>query len=224
MATLRLPTPSPADERGPLPPHADPPGPRRRGVMWVERVLLVLGVVLLGYYGYVSAETYLYQAYENRELDAILASAPPRAVENTAAAVRLRTPGRGEMIGRVEIPRLDVSAVVRAGSDARTLQLAVGHIPGTALPGERGNMGLAGHRDTFFRRLQHIKPDDEIRVVTPEGVFTYRVERTVVVEPTDGWVLDPTDSSTLTLVTCYPFTYVGTAPQRFIVRASLRTS
>ncbi len=126
------------------------------------------------------------------------------------------------MIGRVEIPRLGVSVVVRAGSDARTLQLAVGHIGGTALPGESGNVGLAGHRDTFFRRLQDIRPDDEIRVATPHGVFTYRVERTVVVQPEDVWVLDPTDAPSLTLVTCYPFTYLGSAPQRFIVRASLQ--
>ncbi len=110
----------------------------------------------------------------------------------------------GSPIGRIEIPRLGVSSIVRAGSDARTLQLAVGHIPGTALPGEPGNMGLAGHRDTFFRRLRDIQPDDVIRVVTPDGTFRYRVERTNVVEPTDVWVLDPTPGTTLTLVTCYP--------------------
>ena len=133
----------------------------------------------------------------------------------------VRRPARGEAIGRVEIPRLEVATVIRAGSDARTLQLAVGHIPGTAMPGEAGNMGLAGHRDTFFRRLRDIRPDDEIKVVTPEGTFSYRVERTVVVDPKDVWVLDPTRTATLTLVTCYPFSYVGSAPQRFIVRASL---
>ncbi len=181
-------------------------------------------IVSLGYYGYVSAETSLYQAYENRELDAILASAPRRAPRRHRGTHRDLARRRGEMIGRVEIPRLDVSVVVRAGSDARTLQLAVGHIPGTALPGETGNIGLAGHRDTFFRRLRDIKPDDEIRVVTPHGVFTYRVERTVVVQPDDVWVLDPTGAPTLTLVTCYPFTYVGSAPQRFIVRASLHAT
>jgi sortase A len=225
MATWRLITPAPADDRGPLPPHAWPAKHRRRrALVWLERFLLVLGIVCLGYYTYVSAETYLYQAYENRELDAILASAPTRTAA-PAATVRLRPrPANGEIIGRVEIPRLDVSVVVRAGSDARTLQLAVGHIPGTALPGESGNVGLAGHRDTFFRRLKDIRPDDEIRVATPEGKFVYRVERTVVVEPTDVWVLDPSDTSILTLVTCYPFTYVGTAPQRFIVRASLQPS
>lgn len=223
MATWRLITPAPADDRGPLPPHASPGSRRRRrALLWLERILLVVAIVSLGYYTYVSAETYLYQAYENRELDAILASAPARSTATTPAARARPRPANGEILGRVEIPRLDVSVVVRAGSDARTLQLAVGHIPGTALFGESGNVGLAGHRDTFFRRLKDIRPDDEIRVETPHGNFVYRVERTVVVEPTDVWVLDDTDDSILTLVTCYPFTYVGSAPQRFIVRASLQ--
>jgi sortase A len=191
----------------------------------VERVLLVIAVVSLGYYTYVSAETLLYQAYENRELNAILQSVPDRTggVGPAAAAPRAR-PAPGSIVGRVEVPRLGVSAVVRAGSDARTLQLAVGHIPGTALPGEPGNVGLAGHRDTFFRRLREITPDDEIRLVTADGTFVYRVARTNVVEPSDVWVLDPTSHPSLTLVTCYPFTYVGSAPQRFIVRAELDQS
>jgi len=220
MATWRPITPAPADNRGPLPPHASPARRRIRALLWLERILIVIAIVSLGYYAYVSAETYLYQAYENRELEAILAGAPARA---TTAAARVRPrPANGEMIGRVEIPRLDVSAVVRAGSDVRTLQLAVGHIPGTALPGEIGNVGLAGHRDTFFRRLKDIRADDEIRMTTPHGVFTYRVERTVVVQPEDVWVLDQTDASILSLVTCYPFTYVGLAPERFVVRASLQ--
>jgi sortase A len=111
--------------------------------------------------------------------------------------------------------------MVRVGDDARTLQLAVGHIRGTALPGESGNVGLAGHRDTFFRRLGDIRADDQIRIVTPEGTFHYRVARTDVVDPTDVWVLDDTSGSVLTLVTCYPFSFVGSAPQRFIVRAEL---
>jgi len=211
----------PFDTRGPLPPHASGKH-RRRALVWLERILLVIAIASLGYFTYVSAESYLYQAYENRELDAILANAPERAPSDATAARPRPRPAKGEMIGRVEIPRLGVSVVVRAGSDARTLQLAVGHIAGTALPGETGNVGLAGHRDTFFRRLQDIRPDDEIRVATPHGVFTYRVERTVVVQPGDVWVLDPTDAPSLTLVTCYPFTYLGSAPQRFIVRASLR--
>jgi sortase A len=136
-----------------------------------------------------------------------------------APASRVR-PAPGSAIGRLEIPRLQVSAIVRAGSDARTLRLAVGHIGGTALPGERGNVGLAAHRDTFFRRLGEIRPDDQIRLVTAEGTFVYHVDGTRIVEPTDTWVLNPTDEPALTLVTCYPFRYIGSAPQRFIVRAT----
>ena len=195
---------------------------------WLERVLLALGIVCLGYYAYVSAETFLYQAYENRELDAILSSRRPAASEGetgaaaaTDSAHTTRTVTAGETIGRIAIPRLGVSAIIKAGVDARTLQLAVGHIPGTAFPGEEGNIGLAAHRDTFFRRLRDIETDDRIRLTTPDGVLDYRVERTHVVEPSDVWVLDPTGHPTLTLVTCYPFSYVGSAPQRFIVRAQL---
>ena len=194
----------------------------------VERLLVVIGGVCLGYYAYVTAETALYQAFETRELDAILASAPPVAgrpatdttsVENPP--VERRQPKTGTTLGRIEIPRLQVSAIVRAGSDSRTLRLAVGHIGGTALPGEGGNIGLAAHRDTFFRRLGEIKANDQIRLVTREGTFTYRVQGTRIVEPRDTWVLGPTDVPAVTLVTCYPFRYVGSAPQRFIVRAEL---
>jgi sortase A len=186
-------------------------------VRWLERTLLVIGVLCLGYYAYASAETVLYQAYENRELDAILSSRERSPDARTANNLRSRAPG--ETVGRIEIPRLRLSAVIKAGADARTLQLAVGHIPGTALPGERGNVGLAGHRDTFFRRLRNVRNDDEIRVTTPERVYSYRVQRTDVVEPTDVWVLERTEYSALTLVTCYPFNYIGSAPQRFVVRA-----
>ena len=217
MATRRPVRTAPVNAWGPLPPHATVP-PRPAVVRWLERALLVVGMVCLGYYAIASAETLLYQAYEDRELDAILASDSAAAVPATRAH---RTPRRGQTVGRIEIPRLGVAAVIKAGTDARTLQLAVGHIPGTSLPGEPGNIGLAGHRDTFFRRLRKIRPDDEIRVTTPEGVFTYRVERMDVVEPTDVWVLNPTEYSALTLVTCYPFSYIGSAPQRFIVRAQL---
>ena len=195
-----------------------------RGVRHLERLLLVLGIASLCYYGYVSVETALYQSIENRELDAILASAPPQILTHAPTARRRIAPATGAPMGRIEIPRLGVSAVIRAGSDARTLRLAVGYIPGTALPGDGGNIGLAAHRDTFFRRLGDIRAHDDIRLVTPEGTFAYTVERTDIVQPRDTWVLDQTPEPTLTLVTCYPFTYVGSAPQRFIVRAALRPS
>ena len=160
----------------------------------------LIGLVSLGYFGYVVAESYLYQALENRELDAILASAPPAlATASDAAADAVHVPrprpAAGSLIGRIEIPRLGVSTIIRAGSDARTLRLAVGHIPGTAFPGEAGNIGLAGHRDTFFRRLRDIKVDDEIRIVTPDETLTFKVEQTTVVKPRDTWVLDHTPTS-----------------------------
>jgi sortase A len=220
MATRRPVLRAPGDAWGPLPPHATP-APRPAILRWLERLLLVVGIACIGYYGYVSAETMLYQAYENRELDAILASRTPPATNVAIPNRTPRTAARGETVGRIEIPRLGVSAIIKTGTDARTLQLAVGHISGTALPGESGNVGLAGHRDTFFRRLRDIRTDDEIRVATPTRTYHYRVERTNVVEPGDVWVLDPTAHPALTLVTCYPFSYVGSAPQRFIVRAQL---
>lgn len=187
-----------------------------------EWLLLVVAVAGLGYYAWASLEATLYQAYENRQLNAILASAPTAPPRTTVRPVSRRVLAEGTPIGRIEIARLGVSAVVRSGSDARTLQLAVGHIPGTALPGEAGNIGLAGHRDTFFRRLGAIEPDDEIRLVTTDGSYRYRVERTDIVRPEDVWVLGSTPEPTLTLVTCYPFTYIGSAPERFVVRAVLQ--
>jgi sortase A len=191
----------------------------------LERILLIVAIACLGYYGYVSAETMLYQAQENRALDELLLRNRTEDVSPANATPRVpreRTVAAGDTVGRIEIPRLGVSAIIKAGTDARTLQLAVGHIPGTAFPGEPGNIGLAAHRDTFFRRLRDIQSDDEIRLTTPDGSYTYRVSRTDIVEPEDVWVLDPTDHPALTLVTCYPFNYVGSAPQRFIVRAENR--
>lgn len=186
----------------------------RAPLLWLERLLVLAGIAALGYFLYVNIETRLYQAMENRELDAILAAGPPAMPLLNAAPV-----APGSAIGRIEIPRLGVSSVIRAGVDARTLRLAVGHIPGTAFPGDGGNIGLAGHRDTFFRKLRDIRTFDEIRIVTPDGTFSYEVERTRIVKPEDTWVLDDTSIPSITLVTCYPFTYVGSAPDRFIVRA-----
>lgn len=218
-------TPTPSNRWGPLPPHSSGRRPRRV-LRWLERILLAVAIVSLGYYTYASLEASLYQSYEDRQLDQILKSAPARpapvaSVAGVTTTAPPRAPAPGSVLGRIEIPRLHVSAVVRVGSDARTLRLAVGYIPGTALPGEPGNMGLAGHRDTFFRRLRDIRPHDEIRVETPRGTYRYQVEGTKIVNPEDVWVLDPTAHPTLTLVTCYPFTYIGSAPRRFIVRAQI---
>jgi sortase A len=108
---------------------------------------------------------------------------------------------------------------VLPGTDDLTLDRAVGHIEDTAQPGRDGNSGIAGHRDGFFRGLKDIAPGDAIELETLRGKGLYRVERTWVVDPEDVSVLDPTPTRALTLVTCYPFYFVGPAPQRFIVRA-----
>jgi len=195
-----------------------PVPPRRRwsALLLIERGLLLVALSTLGYVAGTMGGAALYQDYESRQLDAVLRAGADRAApaSGTLAAPR-------SVIGRIDIPRLGVSTIIKEGEDASTLRLAVGHIRGTALPGAAGNMGLAGHRDTFFRRLEHIAIGDVIRLAAPEGSFTYVVERTSVVQPDDVWVLDPTPEPALTLVTCFPFAYVGSAPERFIVHARL---
>lgn len=122
-------------------------------------------------------------------------------------------------IAVLRIPKIGLEVPVLPGTDARTLDRAVGYIESTAAPGTAGNLGIAGHRDGFFRGLKDIAAGDVIEVDTLEGKDTYRVERSWVVEPEDVSVLNPTTQRTLTLVTCYPFYFVGSAPSRFIVRA-----
>jgi sortase A len=121
----------------------------------------------------------------------------------------------------LRIPKIRLEAPVLPGTDDRTLDRAVGHIEGTAQPGTNGNSGIAGHRDGFFRGLKDITPGDTIELDTLQKKESYRVERTWVINPEDVSVLDPTSTRTLTLVTCYPFYYIGSAPRRFIVRAVL---
>jgi len=145
-------------------------------------------------------------------------SAASRGLENSG--VRKFTAPR-ELIGRIVIPRLGVRGIVKEGVDEGTLRRAVGHVPGTALPGESGNVGLAAHRDTFFRGLKDVRKNDLIRIETPDGDYEYQVDSIRIVKPNDVEVLASTkDSRALTLVTCYPFYYVGNAPKRFIVRAT----
>jgi sortase A len=124
-------------------------------------------------------------------------------------------------VGKIEIPAVGLATRVLEGADERTLALAVGHIPGTSIPGPSGNVGLAGHRDTYFRRLEKISVGDEIRYSTSAGTFTYRVVSLRVVLPEAIEVLAYTQRPTLTLVTCFPFGFSGDAPERFIVRAEM---
>jgi LPXTG-site transpeptidase (sortase) family protein len=122
-------------------------------------------------------------------------------------------------IGRLQIPAIDLSVIVLEGTDGWTLNRAVGHIEGTALPWESGNSGIAGHRDGFFRGLKKISRNDRIVLTTLKGIYQYRVDGIEIVDPADSGVLDASPHPTLTLVTCYPFHLVGSAPKRFIVRA-----
>ena len=129
------------------------------------------------------------------------------------------------LIGKILIHRLGISAIVKEGIDDETLAIAVGHFPSTPLPGQPGNVAVSAHRDTFFRNLKDVKRNDEITVTTQSGSYLYRVVSFKVVPPTDVSVLEPSPGeNTLTLVTCYPFYFVGPAPKRFIVRALLASS
>jgi sortase A len=119
----------------------------------------------------------------------------------------------------LRIPKIRLEVPVLPGTDDTILDRAVGHIEDTARPGTDGNLGIAGHRDGFFRGLKDIVRGDAIELETLNGKEAYRVERTWVVDPEDVSVLDPTSTPVLTLVTCYPFYFVGSAPRRFIVRA-----
>jgi LPXTG-site transpeptidase (sortase) family protein len=127
----------------------------------------------------------------------------------------------GTWVARLEAPSIGLAATVIEGSSDQQLARAAGHIEDTAYPGEPGNVGIAGHRDTTFRPVRKLKVGDLLRLTTTGGVFDYRVERAWVVEPDEVSVLDPTPTPALTLVTCYPFTFIGHAPQRYIVRATL---
>jgi len=126
---------------------------------------------------------------------------------------------RGGLVGRLEIPRLGMAVIVEEGVEPRTLRRAAGHLPGTALPGEEGNVVVAGHRDTLFRPLRDVRSGDLLRFVTPDGVFEYQVTAAEIVEAHQVEVLEPRATREVTLVTCYPFGFVGPAPQRYVVRA-----
>jgi sortase A len=143
---------------------------------------------------------------------------PPHSA-TTLPAQRPPIVKSNSLVGRLAIPRLHVRAIVREGTGENTLDLALGHIPGTAVPGQNGNVGVAGHRDTIFRGLGNIHENDLIVFETLAGNYAYRVETTEIVRPKDVSVLRDRRRSELTLVTCYPFHYIGSAPDRFIVSA-----
>jgi sortase A len=198
--------------------------PLRRMLRWTERLLFAAGLALLAWCAYVVLDARVFQQAEDRRLDGLLSvgqetsRGAPQTPSLTAPPAPL-SPAPAGLIGRLDIPRLGLSVIVIEGVRASTLRRAVGHIPGTALPGNPGNVGISGHRDTFFRPLRNIRSNDVVTLTTLLGELRYRVVSTSIVRPDNIAVLRPTENQMLTLVTCYPFYFVGPAPSRFIVRA-----
>ena len=184
---------------------------------WLGRLLIMIGCGCLVVVGVSLVRAAAFQKTAAKTFErALVSPEPPELVGEERAPVMPVIHG---LIGRLEIRRLNVSVIVMEGDDAATLAQAVGHLPDTALPWQQGNAVIAGHRDTFFRPLKNVREGDEIRVTTTRGIFDYRVIRTEIVEPDDLSVLAPISTRSLTLVTCYPFFFVGPAPQRFIIHA-----
>jgi sortase A len=205
-------------------------------IRWSRGFFFLIGILMLSYVGFALLDARLYQADQSRqfqqELDRLNSAnvsdvpihassiSPVPEKESLMIAERIDVAGVSRApLGRIEINSIGIAAMILEGTDARTLRRAVGHIPGTPLPGQRGNVAITGHRDTFFRPLRNIRKDDEIKLTTLSGSYRYWVDSINVVEAEDTEVLENSDDAILTLVTCYPFYYVGPAPKRFIVRA-----
>jgi sortase A len=180
----------------------------------IGKTLIVIGILALAYTASVWVQAEAHQAYQRRAFDESLA-------EMRAGDTPSTTPGMNGVIGRLDIPSVSLSVMVLEGTGESELRLGAGHVPGTALPGKAGNVGIAGHRDTFFRPLRKIQPGDGITLTTHKGTFRYAVEATWITRPEDTAVLEADSEAVLTLVTCHPFSYIGPAPDRFIVRARM---
>jgi sortase A len=177
--------------------------------VWMEWLLLGIGLGCLGIYAFETVEARRFQAQQT----AVFARATQAYAPVSVSA--------GGLVGMLDVPRLKLSTPVIEGDDDRTLKRAVGHLPDTPLPWESGNSAMAGHRDGLFRPLKDIKVGDEIRFRTSREELRYRVTETAIVEPDDVSVLRPRAKNALTLITCYPFYFVGNAPRRFIVHAEV---
>jgi sortase A len=186
----------------------------------LQTALSLVATVMLIYWGLTVYERTQYQTQAQLALDNAVQNAV-QAGDQKSGDQKPPSQATQDWLGRLQIPRFDLSVMVREGDDNEALELGVGHIPGTALPGGPGNAALAGHRDTFFRALRGVQPGDEIRWTSIQESATYLVESTRIVEPSETDVLGPSKEPRLTLVTCYPFGYIGPAPKRFIVQARL---
>jgi sortase A len=201
-----------------------PVGPAQLTIMrihariWAGRGLLLVGTGLFAWSAGTLLDAHRSQASLGQRLDALGPSGPGGGALEVARVTR-RVAREHGLVGRITIPSVGISAMVLEGTDGRTLRRGVGHVEWTAYPGEPGNVGLAGHRDTWFRALRDVSIGDRIQLRTPDGSFAYRVDTVLIVAPDRGDLLDDGGAGALTLVTCYPFHWVGPAPRRFVVRA-----
>lgn len=186
-------------------------------IRWLQRTLFVGGVVCVTWVFVTWQEATFFQLYARNELQQLLEhqDGPQTGMPASPAALRQVE----SVIGLLDIPRLSLSVIAVEGDDNHTLRIAAGHLPDTPLPWQEGNASFAGHRDTFFRALRDLRAGDDIGMATAHGTFRYRVTRTLIVNPGDLSVLQPHNGTALTLITCFPFSYLGDAPQRFVVQA-----
>lgn len=214
---------------------------KRTLLLATERALLLVGIVLLGLYMAARMQSAFLSRAAILSFEAAQHSATPDTKNGTttdAAAVDFSLWSKNRIaaykqslaqrfnppLGVLRIPKIQLEAPVLEGTDDVTLNRGVGRIAGTSRVGESGNLGIAGHRDGFFRGLKDIAVGDKIELATANGTDTYVVDKIQIVNPNDVTVLRPTLESSLTLVTCYPFYFIGGAPQRYIVHASMLNS
>jgi sortase A len=181
-----------------------------------QRLFVWMGVAALAYAGGTVAYSSIYQHYESWKFGQEVAV--PRVL-NTALTEEAPDLRDGDLVGKLEIPRIGISLMVFQGTAETTLIRGAGHVPGTPSPGADGNVVIAAHRDTFFRKLEGILPGDRIQVLTVRRSFEYVVDSTEIVDPADTEAMESRDYPELTLITCFPFYFVGSAPKRFIVHA-----
>lgn len=192
---------------------------------WLERALLLTGTVLAVWCAVVLVRAEYYRRMpvpSPSDLRPVgTGGTLPGEEPGERSVARHAAVTAGTWVARLEAPSVNLGATVLEGSDDRVLSRAAGHIEETPFPGDPGNVGIAGHRDTTFRAVRRLKLGDPLIVTTANRVFRYQITRTIIVDPDDVWVLDPTEHQTLTLVTCYPFDFIGHAPRRFVVSAEL---
>lgn len=202
----------------------------RRYILFAERISLILGSALVLVAGIAWVDGVAHSRWTVTEFEQLSSSAVSSANQATwseqrkAAYQRSLQQDAGSTLAVLRIPSAAIEVPVFDSTDKIALNRGSGHVEGTARPGEAGNIAIAGHRDGFFRGLKDIEVGADIEVLTLQGRRVFRVSELRVVDPLDVSVLDSTDATMLTLITCYPFYYVGSAPERFIVRAVLSDS